>query len=287
MKDLPDPLVPADVDLRGFTGFMLDVERLLASELVALGTAEECWYALMLWCRAWQQQPPASLPNDDRVLAAFSRAGSKWKKVRDLALRGFVLCNDGRLYHKVLSEEAKTAWDKRKKYQERSAKANAKRWSDNGDKDSYKDESGSPTRIQQGVQQGDQKDSLESPVEVEVEVEVTDKPNSVPNGTDADASGSGLTAGEAIFQIVVPWLVERGVPDKSARSLMGAARKQLKDDGAWELAQRLMTEQPLEPAAWLAASINARVKTSTKKVDRHGGFDKQDYRAGVADDGSF
>lgn len=277
MSDLPDPLVPADVDLRGFPGFMLDVERLLASELVALGTADECWYALMLWCRAWQQIPPASLPNDDRVLAAFSRAGSKWKKVREIALRGFVLCSDGRLYHRVLSEEAKTAWDKRKKYQERSAKANGKRWSKDGTKDSKDD----PTRIEQGILQGEQKDSLRPPVEVDVEV--TDKPT-VPNGTGADAPGE-LSAEEAIFKIAVPWLVERGVADKNARSLMGAARKQLKDEGAWELAQQFMREKPVEPAAWISAAINSRMKP--KKVNRHGGFADQDYRAGVADDGSF
>ncbi|MCW6512625.1 hypothetical protein [Lichenifustis flavocetrariae] len=77
MSDLPDPLVSPDVDLRGFSGFMLDVDRLLTSELVALGTPEECWAALMLWCRAWKQSPPASLPDDDRVLAAFSGAGKR------------------------------------------------------------------------------------------------------------------------------------------------------------------------------------------------------------------
>lgn len=282
MTDLPDPLVPADVDLRGFTGFMLDVERLLASELVALGTPEECWFAMMLWCRAWQQHPPASLPNDERVLAAFSRAGGKWKKVREIALRGFVLCSDGRLYHKVLSEEAKTAWEKRKKYLERSAKANEKRWP----KDSKKDEKVSPTRILEGVLQGEQKDSLGSPVEVEVEVEVTGKPNPVPNGTDAIASPEGISAKDAIFQIAVPWLVERGVPDRSARSLMGGADKQLGADGAWDLAQQFMREKPMEPAAWIAGALNARMKTKGK-VNKHGGFGNQDYRAGVADDGSF
>ncbi|WCM21393.1 YdaU family protein [Paraburkholderia bryophila] len=287
MNDLPEPLVPSDVDLRGFTGFMLDVERLLASELVALGTPEECWFALMLWCRAWQQQPPASLPNDERVLAAFSRAGAKWKKVRDIVLRGFVLCSDGRLYHKVLAEEALTAWEKRKKYQERSAKANAKRWADHGDKESYKDAKDSPTRMQEGVQQGDQKDSKTPPVEVEVEG--TGKPNSVPNGTDADASNPGMSAKERIFHVVVPWMVDHGVTDKNARSLMAGAAKELGDDGAWQLGQELIREAPLQPASWLAAALNARMPAGKGKgkQSRHSGFDKIDYREGVNSDGSF
>jgi hypothetical protein len=120
----PAPLVPADVDLRGLGGFMLRTERLLSSELVALGTAEECWSAVMLWCRAWQQKPAASLPDDERVLASFSRAGRRWPKVKAVAMRGFILCSDGRWYHRALAEEALEAWEKRLVFRERSEKAN-------------------------------------------------------------------------------------------------------------------------------------------------------------------
>src|ERR1043166_2160156 len=115
--DPPEPFVSAEVDLRGMPGFMLNVERLLQSELVALGTPEECWAALMLWCRAWKQTPPASLPDDDRVLSAFSGAGKRWQKVKEIALRGFVKCSDGRLYHRVLAEEANNPWKRRLSYQ--------------------------------------------------------------------------------------------------------------------------------------------------------------------------
>jgi len=83
---------------------------------------------------------------------------------------------------------------------------------------------------------------------------------SVPSGTDAVASPPGLDAKDAIFQIAVPWLVERGVPDRNARSLMGGAIKQLGDDGAWGLAQQFMQDKPVEPAAWIAAAINAHIK---------------------------
>jgi hypothetical protein len=94
---------------------------------------------------------------------------------------------------------------------------------------------------------------------------------SVPNGTDADASPlsrDGMSAKEAIFHIAVPWLVERGVPDKSARSLMGGADKQLGSDGAWALAQQFMREQPLEPAAWIAGAINAAMKPAKGRPNK-------------------
>lgn len=112
----PPPPVPIDVDVRDLDGFMLNVERLLASELVALGTPEECWAALMLWCRAWKQVPAGSLANDERILASFSGAGKRWPKVRQMALRGFVLCSDGRLYHKVLCEDVRRAAERKAGY---------------------------------------------------------------------------------------------------------------------------------------------------------------------------
>src|SRR5262245_26330048 len=93
----PEPFTTPDIDVRDLDGFMLNAERLMASELFALATGDEFKAAVALWCRAWKQVPAASLPNDDRILAAFSGAGSKWRKVRDMALRGFILCSDGRL----------------------------------------------------------------------------------------------------------------------------------------------------------------------------------------------
>lgn len=106
MTVAPEPFTPSDCDVRNLDGFMLNVEKLMASELWAISTGEEFKAALALWCRAWKQVPAASLPNDERVLMAFSGAGARWKKVRDVALRGFVLCSDGRLYHPVLAADA-------------------------------------------------------------------------------------------------------------------------------------------------------------------------------------
>lgn len=113
MSTLPEPLVPADVDLRDFAFMPLDVLRLRDSDLATLATGEEFKAAVLLWCFAWHQVPAASLPDDDRVLARHSGAGAGWKNVREEALRGFVLCSDLRFYHPVIAEKAIEAWQKR------------------------------------------------------------------------------------------------------------------------------------------------------------------------------
>lgn len=113
MTDLPNPLTPADCDLRDFQYMPLDVQRLCDSDLAALESPEACWAALLLWCKAWHQVPAGSLPDDDRVLAKFTgyqRAPDAWQAIREGALRGWVACADGRLYHPVVAEKANEAW---------------------------------------------------------------------------------------------------------------------------------------------------------------------------------
>lgn len=109
----PAPFTTPEIDVRDLDGFMLNAERLMASELFALSSGDEFKAAVALWCRAWKQIPAASLPNDERVLAAFSGARENWPEVREMALRGFVLCSDGRLHHKTLSGDARRAFGKK------------------------------------------------------------------------------------------------------------------------------------------------------------------------------
>lgn len=111
---------------------------------------------------------------------------------------------------------------------------------------------------------------------------------SVPDGTDADASPD-VDPHEAIFTIGIPWLVTNGAKEQSVRSMLGMAEKQLGAPDAWALMQDCMAKKPLEPVAWIAASINARLPSakSKGKQSRHSGFDQIDYREGVNNDGSF
>lgn len=130
-QNLPAPLVPADVDLRGMPFMPLDVVRLLDSDLFAVSTGDEFKAAVALWCKAWLQVPAASLPADDRVLAHLSGAGARWAKVRAGAMRGWVQCDDGRWYHPVIAEKAMQAWQGRLAQRDRTAKARAARLAQN------------------------------------------------------------------------------------------------------------------------------------------------------------
>lgn len=122
MTQLPSPLTSPDCDLRDFPFMPLDVVRLRDSDLAALETPEACWAAVLLWCASWHQVPAASLPDDDRVLAnlaGFGRVVKEWQRIRDGALRGWVKCSDGRLYHPVVADKANDAWESRVAFRDR------------------------------------------------------------------------------------------------------------------------------------------------------------------------
>lgn len=114
---LPEALTPSDCDLRGLSYMPLDVQRLRDSDLAITTTGEEFKAAVLLWCSSWSQVPAASLPDDDRLLAALCRTDARaWRRVRVAALRGWVKCKDGRLYHPVVAEKAREAWKERGEY---------------------------------------------------------------------------------------------------------------------------------------------------------------------------
>ena len=110
---MPTPLTPAVCDLRDFTFMPLDVVRLRDSDIAAKSTGDEFRCAVLLWCASWHQVPAASLPDDDEVLAklaGYGRVVKEWRKVREGALRGWIKCDDGRIYHPVVAEKANEAW---------------------------------------------------------------------------------------------------------------------------------------------------------------------------------
>lgn len=113
-EPLPEPLTPPDCDLRGMPFMPVDLVRLFDSDLYALSTGDEFKAAFTLWGKAFLQVPAGSIPADDRILAHLSGAGSGWRKVREMALRGWVKASDGRLYHPVVAEKAREAWEARK-----------------------------------------------------------------------------------------------------------------------------------------------------------------------------
>jgi hypothetical protein len=105
MTERPKPLVPANLDLRKWQYMKLDVVKLQNSDTWALADGWAAKACINLWCRAWHQVPAGSLPNDDLLLAKLADVPD-WPSVRNVALRGFVECSDGRLYHPIVCKAA-------------------------------------------------------------------------------------------------------------------------------------------------------------------------------------
>jgi len=123
------PLTPPACDLRGLPYMPLDVVRLLDSDLFALSTGEEFKASVALWCKSWNQVPAGSIPADERVLARLAGVSlAEWRTIAEMALRGWVPCSDGRLYHPVVAQKALQAWIERIGHRRRSAQGNAKRY---------------------------------------------------------------------------------------------------------------------------------------------------------------
>lgn len=291
-----EPLVPPDVDLQDFPFMPLDVGRLRDSDLASDETPEACWAAVLLWAASWHQVPAASIPDSDVWIAkqaGYAQRGKidkGWAQVRGGALRGWIKCTDGRLYHPVVAEKASEAWKKKLAQRWRSECARIKKhnqrhgtqipqpdldtWLSSGrptgqplpvlgdNSQLGRDSNGDSTSKGQGEGQGQGQGIVK---------------DSVPIGTGAVAPLEGLSPADAVFQIAVPWLTERGMPDKAARSLLGAARKQLGDDGAWALASDCMREKPMEPAAWLAGALNARIGRAKGLANEKFAVAGQDY----------
>lgn len=132
MSELPAPPLPADCDLRDFAYMPLDVVRLRDADICSI-PAESFRAAVISWCVAWHQIPAASLPDDDAALCrllGYGRDIKGWMKVRTAgALRGWIKCSDGRLYHPVVAEKAIEALTKKRAQRDRTEAARMARLS--------------------------------------------------------------------------------------------------------------------------------------------------------------
>jgi hypothetical protein len=114
--DLPAPPVPPDVDLTDFKFMPLEVARLRRSRswLICRRRPDVGFYMLNLWAMSWHELPAGSLEDDDDVLAdAAMCSPEKWSEVKAEVLRGWLKCNDGRLYHRVVVEKVAESWNQK------------------------------------------------------------------------------------------------------------------------------------------------------------------------------
>lgn len=240
----PEPLVSAEVDISKLDGFMLDTRRVLSSELMALSTGEEFKAAFTLWCRAWQQQPAASLPNNPRILASFAGVSpQRWQKIKEMALRGFVLCSDGRLYHRVLAQDANRAWEALKKRHDRTkAATDARKKGRYDDRHDPRDEARNDDRHEQrGDERNVDRDDLRNEVPTVARDgtgrDVTKEKKPPPTaGTTPRAPGDGAAAVAARFVSLRSelWPNESSLPAPTA-TLRTQAQQHLDAGGTVEL----------------------------------------------------
>lgn len=257
MTDLPDPLVPSDVDLRGMPYMPLDVVRLFDSDFYALSNGAEFKAGLSLWCKAFLQVPAGSLPNDERLLAHLSGAGAAWPKVRDMALHGWVKCNDGRLYHRTVAEKALDAWKARTDRRARTEAARKARQSSRADSDTNPPPPATTSVTENATDdvtnvvtlavtgsKGTEGKGREGKIRKEEEDSV------LRTGADAplaDARSQLWSEGLATYRRLT------GKGDGPSRSALGRLCKSTRDDCATVLAALREADdlRPLDPMAWL------------------------------------
>jgi hypothetical protein len=293
MTDRPEPLVPAEVDLRDFKFMPLDVVRLRDSGLTAKATGDEFRAAVLLWCASWHQVPAASLPDDDDELAnicGYSRSRREWAKVRVGALRNWTACSDGRLYHAAVAGKALEAWIEKLASAIGGAAGNAKRWNVKIDTDRLRAQfrqavealrtidpqsntlrkkavavltmpSGGESDGESGGESGgDSHPDRKGQGQGQGQGEEREKTAASPRGPAPSADppqAHAPDAADVIFGLGLPLLTAAGVSDRNTRSMLGLMRKTHGDDAVIAALQRCATEKPLQPVAWLQAALKA------------------------------
>lgn len=274
MNDLPAPLAPADCDLRDFPFMPLDIQRLFNSEFHARANDSEWRAGLTLWLKSFHQVPAGSIPDDEISLTRLAELGrdvKSWRKVRAIALHGWVKCSDGRLYHPVVAEKAAEAWAGKKNQRARTGKARLQamlvRLSKASDSFDF-------AHIETNVQTVLGELSLHlSQTEFEsIKISVTDSVTeakrkregkgegkgqsySVPEGTGGappDKSPEQMTKDE-LWTAGKSLLVEAKMPAAQCGSFVGKLVKDYGDATVIEAVRSAVVERPADPASFLKA----------------------------------
>lgn len=94
-------------------------DKFASDGLVEAMTTEEVGAYMLLLCKAWRETPPATLPDDDRLLRAWTRTTpERWAELKPGVLAPFTLVN-GRWAQRKLRETYDRAAQRLRSYQNR------------------------------------------------------------------------------------------------------------------------------------------------------------------------
>lgn len=299
MNALPAPLTPVDCDLTDFAFMPLDVARLRDSEMASNETPEACWAAVQLWAASWHQVPAGSVPNDDKWLAkatGYGRIVKEWARVREGALRGFVECSDGRLYHAVVSEKAREAWQAKVEQRYRTEVARVKKHNQrHGTEHATPDfetwlSLGRPSGHHLSVpgdkpaNTGDNTGDKPSKGKREGQGQGQGDSSSVPNGTDggspAAKSPEELAKAE-LWRAAVSVLEQGGCPASQCRTFMGKLVGDYTFPTVQQAVAAAVSAQPADAREYLKATCQ-RLAGQRQPVNKQEALEQRGQR--VVDD---
>jgi uncharacterized protein YdaU (DUF1376 family) len=233
----------ADTRAKGWR-FELDHERIRQSDTWTLTPSEYRPWLLMLWMVAWEQTPCGSLPDDDSLICArIGMSPKAYAKAREALMRGWWKADDGRLYHKVITERVLAMLEYRRKEAER-----------------------------KGKNRGRTPEDKRSPAPVPRDNHGTDgtgtgTSSSVPYGTGGEPPSDSPSLQDNIFGYGVPLLTSSGTPEKQARSFIGKLRSGYQDQQVMDAIRACIKAQAAQPMEYIAKLLPA--KDAPKKVPWH------------------
>jgi hypothetical protein len=285
MTDLLPPLVPADVDLRGYPFTPIFRARLFGSSFHAHATDAEWRAGVTLWLKSWDQEPAGTLPHDDVALCRLAELGrdlKAWSKVKTMALHGWSKRSDGRLHHEVVAEGVLEAWEGKRRAAAKGKAGASKRWG-----------TGNATAMPQPVETDSTGIAQAMPGDSNREGKGEGYKYSVPDGTGtADAAPPDLPPlesksdlldiplgllkppggdwGVLLFRQGLNWLAATaGKPPAKLRPQLGRWRKMAGDDDQrlFGLLVQAQRDRVADPLAWIEAALQDRPAERPPEVD--------------------
>lgn len=215
-------------------------------------TTEQVGAYLLLLCKAWLNDPPCSIPDDDEILSRWTRLGDRWSSVKARVLVCFTLRTDGNWYQERLEVEYRKFRSYQRQAAENGKRGAKKRWG------GYSDPNSPPNGVAIATPLGsDGSSSSFAPSPTALE------PKTVPRGKPPPAGGvDSFLVGDALAMVHDPilagigdlwsdWMRMRFNAPKHKRPTRLAAELALKALGKWTPEQRRTALENTIKNGWL------------------------------------